>query len=107
MTKTESNYIERLRDLTTNAETHLQAAEAAHDAGDHGALRSAHRSCAGVLRAMHRVFKSMSDDGTLVNTDMKVAGTDGGTSSPPRTGSPLMHGDLKGWLDRARQGSRR
>jgi hypothetical protein len=97
----ESGHLAALRDLVTEAEGHHRAACDAADSGDKAALSSAHIRMGRCIRSMQVRFARMADDGMLKNTDMQVAGTEGGTSSPPRAGHPLLHGDIAGWAARA------
>jgi hypothetical protein len=122
-----SNYVSQLRELVNSAQNQLSLAETAHNDANDRDLASAHRALGGTLRSMQRVFKSMSDAGAKADSDKnKKVGTSTGITqgvssppSPPRAGSadgratapqratPLMQGDIKGFLDRARIGGRR
>jgi hypothetical protein len=91
---------------------HLDTAHDAHAADDPQGVRGAHASLRRCLRTARQCFRDIalealqadSDKTKLVQTS---AGTGPSTGSDGGRASPLLKGDIPGWLDRARVGGRR
>jgi hypothetical protein len=100
---TEHRHIDDAKAGVDAAMEHLAAAGVAHTKGDGRAVAAAHSRCRGALRSAQTAFDAMAKDSTTgKNSDQKIGGLDGpGTSSPPRAGHPLLHGDVAGWAARA------
>ena len=102
---------DKFRDLVNSAQAQLEHAADAHKRGDDNAVRSAHGALGTTLRSMHHALDSLNEEdqsGKLDSTPLgggkglKIGGLQGdGTSSPPRAGHPLLHGDVAGWAARA------
>ena len=119
MDATEQGFVNRIRDLATEAQTHLNAAVDAHDGANDKAVATAHRALGGCLRSIERTFVSLGKAGaaadqaatqtiqTSSGTGKSDGSANGRTAAPVRTTPGLMTGDPKTWLDRARIGSQR
>lgn len=97
----------RASEYIAQAAQHHDAACIAHDSGNDRALAAAHRALGASLRGVERCLRSMAADAAAADiknsqTIQTSAGTKQSTGSADgRTGSPLLHGDVSGWLSRA------
>jgi hypothetical protein len=114
LTAAAGQHIEKIRGLVEEISTHHRSACDAADVGDDKALNRAHTSLGRCIRSAQVAFANMAKAAMQADSDAnkKVqtsAGMGEGTSSKPRTGSPLQMGNagIPAWLERARQGGRR
>src|ERR1700704_635975 len=113
LTAEQGGYLDRVRSLVAEAETHFLAAVDANDTGEDKALGAALRSLGASFRALDREFKSMAK--AAVQSDIaksqqvqtssgtgKSTGSAGGRATVPQRATPgLMTGDVVTFLDRA------
>jgi hypothetical protein len=92
----EAAHLAQATAFVDEAARHHRDATAAHGKGDDRALAAAHRNVGRCLRAAQQHFRDMGETGD---------GDSGGSTD--ERGSPLLHGDISGWLARARVGARR
>jgi hypothetical protein len=115
----ERNHIDRLRELTNDADAQVQAASDAHDKGEDRAVSAAHRQLAGTIRSMRRTFDSLSKAGaaadqaatqtiqTSSGTGKSDGSANGRAAAPVRTTPGLLTNDPMTFLERARIGGSR
>ena len=98
-------------DLVDEAATHAADCRRAHDAADHSSFDTAHRRLTAALRAARACLRTdyggSGADGSTIAVQTSSGSAPGGGTSGGRAGSPLMQGDLEGWLSRARVGAQR
>ena len=108
-----SDHIQRARDAVDEAMNHHQNAADAHARGDARAVTRAQAAVTRCLRTAQQCFRDIAaaageDDINNSKTVQTSSGTGVSNGSDNgRAGSPLLQGDVKGWLDRARVGARR
>ena len=107
-----ADHIRAAADAVDEAMDHHQNACDAHDRGDARKVALEHSHVTRCLRTARRAFRAMAAEqevnGGTKNVQTSNGVDESGGSANGRAGrSPLMTGDVKGWLDRARAGSRR
>jgi hypothetical protein len=108
-----NDHIQRAADLVDQAMQHHANAIDAHDRGDSRKVALEHAHVTRCLRSAKIAFRDIAaaaaeQDSENTKTIQTSSGTDvSGGSDKGRAGSPLMKGDVKAWLDRARVGARR
>jgi hypothetical protein len=114
MTDQERRHVLRSAELVDEAARHHRAAVRAHERGDAGAVERAHDRLGDCLRsaqvALERAAAEGSSglsggDGSGDNASVGVGGIPPGGGTSGR-GSPLLYGDIGGFLERARIGRR-
>jgi hypothetical protein len=105
-TATEQAHLKRAAEYIDQAARHHAAAIDAHDCGDDRALAAAHRSLGSCLRGAQRCFRDMAAaaaaaDIANTQTVQTSSGAKPSTGSVDGRGSPLLYGDIEGWLARA------
>ena len=112
MTAQETGLMLRAAELVDEASRHCEDAAIAHSRGDHSAVGAAHVKLGRSLRNARAAFQRLGQTGAQIGSDKShTSQVSDGTSvgagvSAQRTGSPLLYGDVAGWLERARLGSR-
>jgi hypothetical protein len=115
MTDQERRHVTRATELVAEASRHHRAAVKANERNDDAGVERSHDRLGDCLRsaqaALERAAAEGSSglsggDGSGDNASVGVGGipAGGGTS---RHGSPLLYGDIGGFLERARIGARR
>lgn len=105
-----SDHIARAAQLVDDAAQAHQDAVQAHKRGDDKAVGEAHVMLGRCLRSAQQAFRDLAaagaaQDSENTKTIQTSSGTDvSGGSANGR--SPLMNGDIGGWLQRARIGGR-
>jgi hypothetical protein len=119
MDATEQGFVNRIRDLSIEAQTHLNAAVDAHDGANDKAVAAAHRALGGCLRSIERTFVSLGKAGaaadqaatqtiqTSSGTGKSDGSANGRAAAPVRVTPGLLTGDPAEFLKRARIGGRR
>ena len=107
-----ADHISRARDAVDAALLHHDAACEAYDRDDPVAVKEAHANLRRCLRSAQSAFRAIASDQEINGKTKIIQTSDGvgesGGSNTGRAGrSPLMTGDIEGWLARARAGSRR
>lgn len=112
MDKEMRNHLAAAEEAVDEAARHLHDAGTAHAKGDHKKVTEKHGAIARCIRSAQAAFKRIADAGAQADLDNSSAaqtssGVTSGTSGDGDRSSPLWKGDIQGWLDRARVGSRR
>ena len=107
-----ADHLDRARTSVEASLLHLDDAAEAHERDDPQGVKEAHANLRRCLRSAQQAFRAMASDQEINGKTKIIQTSDGvdesGGSNTGRAGrSPLMTGDVKGWLDRARAGSRR
>lgn len=106
-----ADHIDRARTAVDAALGHHSDAVDAYDRDDPVAAKQAHANLRRCLRTAQECFRAIAADQEVNGKTKNVQTSDGvgesGGSANGRAGrSPLMTGNVQGWLDRARVGAR-
>jgi len=106
LTALERQHLSSLRDFLTEAARHHRAAVDAHDEGDDRAVKRAHNALRRCIDGADRACRALAAEGMAKDTEnsqsaQTSAGISSGTSADGRADSPLLNGDIEGWLGRA------
>jgi hypothetical protein len=107
-----ADHLQRARDAVDAGAYHLDEAHDAAEAGDAPGVRAAHANIRRCIRTAQSCFRSIAAEAMQADSDANKQvqtstgiGTSGGSANG-RWASPLLKGDVRGWLDRARIGAR-